>query len=202
MSDDLGVDTATKAEPCPRRSASSARVARRASSPKAAATTDRTASASAALLPDRVAVRVSTVGTVVGIIGGLCSIHVRRHRHADRPDDPLAGLTLGEHPDPQVPDGWTTVTVRAAALNHHDLWTLRGVGLPADRLPMILGCDAAGVDADGNEVVVHAVIGDPTGAATRRSTRGARCCPSVHPGTFAERVAVPRAQPRAQAGRR
>ena len=26
---------------------------------------------------------------------------------------------------------------------------------------MILGCDAAGVDADGNEVVVHAVISDP-----------------------------------------
>ena len=26
---------------------------------------------------------------------------------------------------------------------------------------MILGCDAAGLDEDGNEVVVHAVISDP-----------------------------------------
>src|SRR3984957_19106274 len=80
-------------------------------------------------------------------------------------DDPLKGLALGDQPEPeltpeQVALGWTTVTVKAAALNHHDLWSLRGVGLPASRLPMILGCDAAGIDEDGNEVVVHSVIGD------------------------------------------
>ena len=45
--------------------------------------------------------------------------------------DPLSGLALGERPDPVAPGGWTTVTVKAAALNHHDLWTLRGVGLAA-----------------------------------------------------------------------
>ena len=61
----------------------------------------------------------------------------------------------------EVPADWVEVEVRAAALNHHDVWSLRGVGLPADRLPMILGCDAAGVTADGREVVVHAVISDP-----------------------------------------
>src|SRR5687767_15985904 len=76
-------------------------------------------------------------------------------------DDPLSGLTVGERPDPAVPEGWAHVDVRAASLNHHDLWSLRGVGLPAERMPMILGCDAAGVDQDGNEVVVHAVISDP-----------------------------------------
>jgi NADPH:quinone reductase-like Zn-dependent oxidoreductase len=74
-------------------------------------------------------------------------------------DDPLAGLELGERPDPSPPDGWTTVTVRAAALNHHDVWTLRGVGISPDRLPIVVGCDAAGVDEDGNDVIVHAVIG-------------------------------------------
>src|SRR5256884_9725153 len=76
-------------------------------------------------------------------------------------DDPLSGLELGEHPEPACPDGWTTVTVKAAALNHHDVWTLRGVGISSDRLPIVLGCDAAGLDEDGNEVVVHAVIADP-----------------------------------------
>src|ERR1700722_15125155 len=76
-------------------------------------------------------------------------------------DDPLSGLELGDRPEPAVPEGWATVTVKATALNHHDVWSLRGVGLPADRLPMVLGCDAAGLDADGNEVIVHAVIGDP-----------------------------------------
>ena len=67
-------------------------------------------------------------------------------------DDPLGGLVVGERPDPEVPAGWTTVEVRASSLNHHDLWSLRGVGLREEALPMILGCDAAGVDEDGNEV--------------------------------------------------
>ena len=107
-------------------------------------------------------------------------------------DDPLSGLVLGERPEPAVPDGWTTVDVRAAALNHHDLWSLRGVGLAADELPRILGCDAAGVDEDGNEVVVHAVIAHPDwlGDETldpRRSLLSER-----FEGTFADRVAVPR----------
>ncbi|WP_433433975.1 zinc-binding dehydrogenase [Nonomuraea sp. CA-141351] len=105
------------------------------------------------------------------------------------PDNPLAGLTLGEHPEPKVPDGWTTVSVRAAALNHHDLWTLKGVGIRQDRLPIVLGCDAAGVDEDGNEVIVHSVIG--TGADETLDPRRSLLS-ELHDGTFAERVAVPR----------
>ncbi|WP_219466381.1 zinc-binding dehydrogenase [Nonomuraea rhizosphaerae] len=104
-------------------------------------------------------------------------------------DNPLAGLTLGEHPEPKVPDGWTTVTVRATALNHHDLWTLKGVGIRQDRLPIVLGCDAAGVDADGNEVIVHSVIG--TGADETLDPKRTLLS-EFHDGTFAERVAVPR----------
>ncbi|GAA2900832.1 zinc-binding dehydrogenase [Nonomuraea rubra] len=105
------------------------------------------------------------------------------------PDNPLAGLTLGERPEPKVPDGWTTVSVRAAALNHHDLWTLKGVGIRQDRLPIVLGCDAAGVDEDGNEVIVHSVIG--TGADETLDPKRTLLS-EVHDGTFAERVAVPR----------
>ncbi|MDP9466513.1 MAG: zinc-binding dehydrogenase [Actinomycetota bacterium] len=111
---------------------------------------------------------------------------------AQSADDPLSGLTVGERPEPEVPQGWARVTVRAASINHHDLWSLRGVGLPADRLPMVLGCDAAGVDEDGNEVVVHAIVGDPdwSGDETldpRRSILSER-----YQGTFAEHVVVPR----------
>jgi NADPH:quinone reductase-like Zn-dependent oxidoreductase len=107
--------------------------------------------------------------------------------------DPLSGLAFGDRPDPALPrDDWTTVTVRAASLNHHDLWSLRGVGLAPEELPRILGCDAAGVDADGDEVIVHSVISDPAwlGDETvdpRRSLLSER-----YEGTFAERVAVPR----------
>ena len=109
-------------------------------------------------------------------------------------DNPLNALELGERPDPEPPAGWTTVTVKAASLNHHDVWSLRGVGLPADRLPMILGCDAAGVDADGNEVVVHGVIGD-AGAGSGDETLDPRrsLLSERHQGTFAERLIVPKA---------
>jgi NADPH:quinone reductase-like Zn-dependent oxidoreductase len=108
-------------------------------------------------------------------------------------ENPLTGLELGEHADPVAPDGWTTVKVRAASLNHHDVWTLRGVGLPAERLPMVLGCDAAGTDEDGRPVVVHAVIGDPLAAGGDETLDPRRTLLSeLHDGTFAELVAVPR----------
>jgi NADPH:quinone reductase-like Zn-dependent oxidoreductase len=97
-------------------------------------------------------------------------------------EDPLAALTVGERPEP-AREGWVTVEVRASALNHHDLWSLRGVGLREDQLPMILGCDAAGVDADGNEVVLYPVISEPDGTQTILS--------ELYQGTLAERVAVP-----------
>ncbi len=108
-------------------------------------------------------------------------------------DDPLSGLEVGDRPEPEEREGWTTVRLRTAGLNHHDVWSLRGVGLPADRLPMILGCDGAGVDEQGNEVIIHAVVpsegwrGDET-LDPRRTLLS-----EVHDGTLAERVAVPRA---------
>jgi NADPH:quinone reductase-like Zn-dependent oxidoreductase len=109
------------------------------------------------------------------------------------PDDPLSALELGDHPDPSVPDGWTTVSVRAASLNHHDVWTLRGIGISADRLPIILGCDAAGVDEDRNEVVVHAIVGDPSAAGGDETLDPSRSLLSErHDGTFAQKLAVPR----------
>ncbi|HET8559904.1 MAG TPA: zinc-binding dehydrogenase [Marmoricola sp.] len=107
-------------------------------------------------------------------------------------DDPLAGLVVGERPDPEVPDGWTTVTVRAASLNHHDLWSLRGVGLREEQLPMILGCDAAGLDEDGNEVVVHAVISSPDWSGDETFDPRRTLLSEKYQGTFADKVAVPR----------
>ena len=109
-------------------------------------------------------------------------------------DDPLQALRVGEIEPPPVPEGWVEVQVRASALNHHDVWSLRGVGLPADRLPMVLGCDAAGVTAEGREVVVHAVLNDPAFAGAdsthdpRRSLLSER-----YPGTHAAVVRVPSA---------
>jgi NADPH:quinone reductase-like Zn-dependent oxidoreductase len=108
-------------------------------------------------------------------------------------DNPLNGLQLGDRPEPTAPEGWTTVTVKATALNHHDIFTLRGVGIREDRLPIILGCDAAGIDEDGNEVIVHAVIGDPDRGGGDETLDPKRALLSeTYDGTFAEKVAVPR----------
>src|SRR6478752_2470192 len=109
------------------------------------------------------------------------------------PDDPVAGLEVGQRPDPEVPDGWTTVTVRAASLNHHDLFTLRGIGIKPERLPIVLGCDGAGIDEDGNEVVIHGVIGDPDAGGGDETLDPRRSLLSeVHDGTLADTIVVPR----------
>ena len=108
------------------------------------------------------------------------------------PDDPLSGLAVGERPDPEAPEGWATVEVKAASLNHHDLWSLRGVGLREEALPMILGCDAAGLDEDGNEVVVHAVVSDPAWSGDETLDPRRSLLSEKHQGTFADRVVVPR----------
>jgi NADPH:quinone reductase-like Zn-dependent oxidoreductase len=107
-------------------------------------------------------------------------------------EDPLRGLEIGERPEPSRPDGWTTVAVKAASLNHHDLWSLRGVGLSADGLPMILGCDAAGLDEESNEVVVHSVVSDDSWRADETLDPRRSILSERYQGTFAERVVVPR----------
>ncbi|QFZ17273.1 zinc-binding dehydrogenase [Saccharothrix syringae] len=107
------------------------------------------------------------------------------------PQDPIAALRVGDRPDPEVPPGWVRVAVRAASLNMHDLWTLRGVGIKAERFPMTLGCDGAGVLEDGTEVVLHSVIGDPDWSGDETLDPGRTLLTEKHQGTFADHVVVP-----------
>ncbi len=108
------------------------------------------------------------------------------------PDSPLDGLVIGDRPEPEPRPGWTVVQVKAASLNHHDLWTLRGVGISADRLPMILGGDAAGIDtATGQEVVLHSVIGADEWFGDETLDPGRSLLSEKHQGGLAELVAVP-----------
>ncbi len=106
--------------------------------------------------------------------------------------DPLSGLVVGERPDPQPGEGWARVRLRTAGLNHHDVWSLRGVGLPAERLPMVLGCDGAGVDDEGNEVIVHAVVASGGWQGDETLDPKRTLLSELHDGTFAEYVLVPR----------
>ncbi|GAC1341870.1 MAG: zinc-binding dehydrogenase [Candidatus Dormibacteria bacterium] len=123
-------------------------------------------------------------------------------------DDQLANLEVGEQPEPQARPGWAVVRVAAASLNHHDLFTLRGVSSQPVKPPQILGCDAAGTvvsyagdppagaPAVGARVVVDGLLtcghcaGCRSGEETLCRTM-AMLSEGDHPGTFAELVSAP-----------
>ena len=107
------------------------------------------------------------------------------------PDDPASVVQVGDRPEPETPAGWVAVDVRAATLNHHDVWSARGVGLQEGQLPMILGCDAAGVDPEGREVVVHAAVNDPAWVGPEELDPKLLLLSEGPQGALAERVAVP-----------
>ena len=106
------------------------------------------------------------------------------------PDDPFQALSVGQIDPPPVPAGWTRVSLAAATVNHHDLWSLAGVGLRAEQCPMILGTDAVGRTDAGEEVVVYPVIAD---ADLDDETLDPKrtLLSELHPGTLAETAAVP-----------
>lgn len=123
----------------------------------------------------------------------------RIHEHGD-----LDRIRVEEAPEPRAAAGEAVIEVRAAALNHLDIWVRKG-GRAKIPLPHILGSDAAGVVAAVGDGVDGAKVGDEVilnpGITTGRSEfarRGQQSeCPTfslvglARPGTFAQRVAVP-----------
>src|SRR3954468_9460366 len=107
-------------------------------------------------------------------------------------EDPMSAVEVGDRSAPDVPEGWSRVRLKAASLNHHDVRSLRGAGLPKDRLPMVLGCDGAGVDEEGREVVVHAVVSDPEWKGDETLDPKRSLLSERYQGTFADEVVVPR----------
>lgn len=116
-------------------------------------------------------------------------------------DDPLSMLEVGDMPKPETKPFWSTIRVKSASVNHHDVWSLQGVGLADEQTPMILGTDAAGVLQEdisvrkglkaGSEVVLYTFIGtDGAGVmpGERRSILSER-----YAGTMAEYTQVPSA---------
>ena len=71
---------------------------------------------------------------------------IREHGSYDK-------IVFEDRPVPEPGPGEVRVAVKAAGLNHLDLWVRRGVPGHAFPLPMVLGCDGAGlVDALGEGV--------------------------------------------------
>jgi len=91
-------------------------------------------------------------------------------------------LRYEDAPDPEPAEGEVLVELRAASLNHLDLWVRKG--LPSVPKPRILGADGAGIRADtGERVVINPGIEHADG---RISIVGEQM-----DGTHAELVAVP-----------
>jgi NADPH:quinone reductase-like Zn-dependent oxidoreductase len=107
-------------------------------------------------------------------------------------DNPLSGLIVTDVPEPEVLAGWARVRVISASLNPHDVWTLRGVGHPAERIPMTLGCDGAGYTDDGKPVLIYPVIADATRGMGDMTMDPQRSIISeLYNGTFADYIVVP-----------
>ena len=93
-------------------------------------------------------------------------------------------LRYEEAPDPVARDGEVLVELRAASLNHLDLWIRKG--LPSVPKPRILGADGAGIRVDtGERVVINPGIEHGDGRITVVGEHS--------DGTHAELIAVPEA---------
>jgi len=104
-------------------------------------------------------------------------------------DDPVAALGIGDAPSFAPPSGWVKVHPLAGSINHHDLWSLRGVGLTAEQLPMVLGTDAAAKTESGERALIYPVIIESSSLELGAS--GVSLLSEKYPGTFADELWVP-----------
>lgn len=118
----------------------------------------------------------------------------------------LENVALRDVPAPEPGPGEVTVAVKAAALNHLDLWTVRGALKVEHHFPHVLGADGAGVVeavGDGVPAGIHPgdrVLINPAmscGVCERcRAGEQSECTAfemlgEHRPGTIAELVRVP-----------
>ena len=97
-------------------------------------------------------------------------------------------LRYEEAPDPSPGPGEVLLSVRAASLNHLDVWLRRG--LPSVPKPRILGADGAGVVAALGEGVNGVSVGDAV-VLNPGLEDGKRIVGEHMDGTHAELIAVP-----------
>jgi NADPH:quinone reductase-like Zn-dependent oxidoreductase len=97
-------------------------------------------------------------------------------------------LVMKELPDLAAGDGETVVTLKAAALNHRDVWIQAGkyAGL---KFPIILGSDGSGVLANGSAVIINPSL--DWGTQQRGFGPAFRILGLPNDGTFAQQVKVP-----------
>ena len=107
-------------------------------------------------------------------------------------------LRYEEVPTPRPGPGQVLVQLKAAALNHRDVWIRLGMQM-ADRLPLIPGSDGAGLVAEVGPGVAQVKVGDvivilPSlnwGDREDRPSPAFKILGGPDPGTYAEFIVVP-----------
>jgi len=115
------------------------------------------------------------------------AVAIRQHGGLDR-------VAVLDVPRSELPPGSIRVDLRAAALNHLDLFVIAGIPGVELSMPHVLGADGAGVVSEvadgvsdvsaGDEVVLDPGLGSP-------DESGYRLLGEMVPGTFAEQIVVP-----------
>src|SRR6266508_2638752 len=98
------------------------------------------------------------------VTGALCLGSRRMKAIRIHEDGGPEVLRYEDAPDPSPGPGEVLVRLRAASVNHLDLWIRKG--LPSLRNPQILGADGAGVLESGERIVVNPGIEHPDGRIT------------------------------------
>ncbi|MFD3427402.1 zinc-binding dehydrogenase [Nocardia fluminea] len=111
---------------------------------------------------------------------------------ATDPTNPLSGVTIGEGHEPRAPDQWAKVTMKAASVNAADFAVMRGAAARSVA-PIVLGSDGAGIDDQGNEVIIYPILNDSVSHHDPMHDPNLRMLSQGVDGTFATALRVPRA---------
>jgi NADPH:quinone reductase-like Zn-dependent oxidoreductase len=110
-------------------------------------------------------------------------------------------LRYEEIPTPRPGPGEISIQLKAAALNHRDVWIRMGMQM-ADRLPLILGSDGAGLVAEVGPGTSHLKVGDAVvinpslnwGDREDRPSPSFKILGGPDPGTYAEFIVTSSSQ--------
>ncbi|KAH7351277.1 hypothetical protein BKA65DRAFT_500129 [Rhexocercosporidium sp. MPI-PUGE-AT-0058] len=106
--------------------------------------------------------------------------------------DPISALHLARQPQKPISEGWMSVKMQAVGLNYHDIFTMRGFNSQPITEPLILGCEGTGTLADGTEVILYPLMGDPDFKGDETLDPQRHVFSEKIDGTLAEYVSVPK----------
>jgi zinc-binding alcohol dehydrogenase/oxidoreductase len=96
-------------------------------------------------------------------------------------------LSYQDVPNLEITEGYSIIKLKAAALNHRDVWIQKGQ-YGGIKYPSILGSDGAGTDENGKEVIINPTIN--WGENPKAQGKDFRILGLPDDGTFAEYMRI------------